>query len=202
MNQVLASCAGNALEVKEAVDFLTGKYRNPRLYEVTMGLCAEMLVLGGLAANEAEARAKLNAVLDNGRAAEIFGKMVSGLGGPADFVESYDKYLPQAAIVRPVYAEREGFAYSMVTRELGLAVVTLGGGRRKPGDALDYSVGLSNVCALGQAIDKATPLAVIHAQSEDAFEEAARAVRSAIEIADKQPEKTPEIYQYVRAEDL
>lgn len=202
MNQVLASCAGNALEVKEAVDFLTGKYRNPRLYEVTMGLCAEMLVLGGLAANEAEARAKLNAVLDNGRAAEIFGKMVSGLGGPADFVESYDKYLPQAAIVRPVYAEREGFAYSMVTRELGLAVVTLGGGRRKPGDALDYSVGLSNVCALGQTIDKATPLAVIHAQSEDAFEEAARAVRSAIEIADKQPEKTPEIYQYVRAEDL
>ncbi|WP_338592184.1 thymidine phosphorylase [Shewanella khirikhana] len=202
MNQVLASCAGNALEVKEAVDFLTGKYRNPRLYEVTMGLCAEMLVLGGLAANEADARAKLNAVLDNGRAAEIFGKMVSGLGGPADFVESYDKYLPQAAIVRPVYAEREGFAYSMVTRELGLAVVTLGGGRRKPGDALDYSVGLSNVCALCQAIDKATPLAVIHAQSEDAFEEAARAVRSAIEIADKQPEKTPEIYQYVRAEDL
>lgn len=202
MNQVLASCAGNALEVKEAVDFLTGKYRNPRLYEVTMGLCAEMLVLGGLAANDAEARAKLNAVLDNGRAAEIFGKMVSGLGGPADFVESYDKYLPQAAIVRPVYAEREGFAYSMVTRELGLAVVTLGGGRRKPGDALDYSVGLSNVCALGQTIDKATPLAVIHAQSEDAFEEAARAVRSAIEIADKQPEKTPEIYQYVRAEDL
>ncbi|WP_372869896.1 thymidine phosphorylase [Shewanella sp.] len=202
MNQVLASCAGNALEVKEAVDFLTGKYRNPRLYEVTMGLCAEMLVLGGLAANEADARVKLNTVLDNGRAAEIFGKMVSGLGGPADFVESYDKYLPQAAIVRPVYAEREGFAYSMVTRELGLAVVTLGGGRRKPGDALDYSVGLSNVCALGQAIDKSTPLAFIHAQSEAAFEEAASAVRGAIEIADKQPEKTPEIYQYVRAEDL
>ncbi|MBT1443468.1 thymidine phosphorylase [Shewanella sp. JM162201] len=202
MNQVLASCAGNALEVKEAVDFLTGKYRNPRLYEVTMGLCAEMLQLGGLASSEADARSKLNAVLDNGRAAEIFGKMVAGLGGPADFVESYDKYLPKASIVRPVYAERSGFAYSMVTRELGLAVVTLGGGRRKPGDALDYSVGLSNVCALGQAIDSDTPLAVIHAQSEAAFEEAARAVRGAIQIADKQPEKTPEIYQYVRAGDL
>ncbi|ABL99181.1 thymidine phosphorylase [Shewanella amazonensis] len=202
MNQVLASCAGNALEVKEAVDFLTGKYRNPRLYEVTMGLCAEMLVLGGLAANDADARTKLNTVLDNGRAAEIFGKMVSGLGGPADFVESYDKYLPKASIIRPVYAERDGFAYSMVTRELGLAVVTLGGGRRKPGDALDYSVGLSNVCALGQPINKDTPLAVIHAQSEAAFEEAARAVRGAITVSDKQPEKTPEIYQYVRAEDL
>ncbi|QSX41685.1 thymidine phosphorylase [Shewanella cyperi] len=202
MNQVLASCAGNALEVKEAVDFLTGKYRNPRLYEVTMGLCAEMLQLGGLAATEAEARAKLNAVLDNGRAAEIFGKMVAGLGGPVDFVEAYDKYLPKAQIIRPVYADREGYAYSMVTRELGLAVVTLGGGRRKPGDALDYSVGLSNVCTLGQTINKDTPLAMIHAQSEAAFEEAAKAVRGAIKVADSQPEKTPEIYQYVRAADL
>ncbi|QSX30906.1 thymidine phosphorylase [Shewanella cyperi] len=202
MNQVLASCAGNALEVKEAVDFLTGKYRNPRLYEVTMGLCAEMLQLGGLAATEAEARAKLNAVLDNGRAAEIFGKMVAGLGGPVDFVEAYDKYLPKAQIIRPVYADREGYAYSMVTRELGLAVVTLGGGRRKPGDALDYSVGLSNVCALGQTVNKDTPLAMIHAQSEAAFEEAAKAVRGAIKVADSQPEKTPEIYQYVRAADL
>ncbi|QSX38124.1 thymidine phosphorylase [Shewanella sedimentimangrovi] len=202
MNQVLASCAGNALEVKEAVDFLTGKYRNPRLYEVTMGLCAEMLQLGGLAATESEARAKLNGVLDNGRAAEIFGKMVAGLGGPVDFVEAYDKYLPKAQIIRPVYADREGYAYSMVTRELGLAVVTLGGGRRKPGDALDYSVGLSNVCALGQTINKDTPLAMIHAQSEAAFEEAAKAVRGAIKVADSQPEKTPEIYQYVRAADL
>jgi thymidine phosphorylase len=91
MNQVLASCAGNAVEVKEAIDFLTGAYRNPRLYAVTMGLCAEMLLLGGLATDEADARAKLNRVLDNGRAAEIFGKMVSGLGGPVDFVENYSK---------------------------------------------------------------------------------------------------------------
>ncbi|MEL4392396.1 thymidine phosphorylase [Shewanella algae] len=202
MNQVLASCAGNAVEVLEAVNFLTGKYRNPRLYEVTMGLCSEMLLLGGLAANEAEARSKLNAVLDNGKAAEIFARMVSGLGGPADFVEHPEKYLPQAKIVRPVYAERSGFAYSMDTRELGLAVVTLGGGRRKPGDALDYSVGLTQVCALGHEINADKPLAMVHAQSESAFEEAAAAVRSAIVIGDSAPEKTPEIYRAIRAADL
>lgn len=177
MNQVLASCAGNAVEVKEAIDFLTGAYRNPRLYEVTMGLCAEMLLLGGLASNETEARAKLNRVLDNGRAAEIFGKMVSGLGGPVDFVENYSKYLPQSQIIRPVFADAKGYAYSMDTRELGLAVVTLGGGRRKPGDALDYSVGLTQVCALGDKIDSSTPIAVIHAQSEAAFTEAENAVK-------------------------
>ena len=202
MNQVLASCAGNGVEVKEAVDFLTGKYRNPRLYEVTMGLCQEMLVLGGIAANEAEARDKLNTVLDNGRAAEIFGKMVSGLGGPADFVEAYDKYLPKASIIRPVYADKSGYAHSMTTRELGLAVVSLGGGRRRPGDALDYSVGLTDVCALGDEINADKPLAVVHAQSEAAFEEAAVAVKGAIQISDTQPEKQVEIYKAIRAEDL
>jgi len=202
MNQVLASCAGNALEVKEAVDFMTGAYRNPRLYEVTMGLCAEMLVLGGLASNESEARTKLNAVLDNGKAAEIFGRMVSGLGGPADFVENYSKYLPDSQIIRPVYADRSGFAAAMDTRELGLAVVTLGGGRRKPGDALDYSVGLSKVCALGDEINPEQPIAFIHAQSESAFAEAEAAVKKAIRIGDSKPEATPEIYRYIRESDL
>ncbi|GIU13154.1 MULTISPECIES: thymidine phosphorylase [unclassified Shewanella] len=202
MNQVLASCAGNALEVKEAVDFMTGAYRNPRLYEVTMGLCAEMLVLGGLASNESEARVKLNTVLDNGKAAEIFGRMVSGLGGPADFVENYSKYLPDSQIIRPVYADKAGFASAMDTRELGLAVVTLGGGRRKPGDALDYSVGLSKVCALGDEINADKPIAFIHAQSESAFAEAEAAVKKAIHIGNSKPEKTPEIYRYIRESDL
>ncbi|WP_394204802.1 thymidine phosphorylase [Shewanella waksmanii] len=202
MNQVLASCAGNAVEVKEAIDFLTGRYRNPRLYAVTMGLCAEMLVLGGIAANEAQARAKLNQVLDNGKAAEIFGKMIAGLGGPADFIESYDKFLPKSSIIRPVYADRTGFAASMDTRELGLAVVTLGGGRRKPGDALDYSVGLTQMVALGDEVTPDKPIAMIHAQSEDAFEEAASAVKAAIHIDDAKPEQTPEIYRYIRASDL
>lgn len=202
MNQVLASCAGNAVEVKEAIDFLTGRYRNPRLYEVTMGLCAEMLMLGGIAATETQAREKLNAVLDNGKAAEIFGRMISGLGGPTDFVENPGLYLPESKIIRPVYAEQTGFATSMDTRELGLAVVTLGGGRRKPGDALDYSVGLTQVCALGDEISKDKPIAMIHAQTETAFAEAERAVRKAIHIGDSCPEKKPEIYRYIRASDL
>ncbi|GIU42287.1 thymidine phosphorylase [Shewanella algidipiscicola] len=202
MNQVLASCAGNAVEVKEAVDFLTGAYRNPRLYAVTMGLCAEMLQLGGLAANEAQARDMLNRVLDNGKAAEIFGRMISGLGGPSDFIENYANYLPHSAIIRPVYANRSGFATAMDTRELGLAVVTLGGGRRKPGDKLDYSVGLTQVCALGDEITADKPIAMIHAQSEDAFDAAAQAVQNAIHIGDTAPEKTPEIYRYIRQSDL
>lgn len=201
MNQVLAGCAGNAVEVVAAIDFLTGKARNSRLYEVTMALCVQMLLLGKLATNEADARSKLQQVLDNGRAAEIFGRMVAGLGGPIDFVENYQNYLPQAQIIRPVYADKTGFVTGMDTRELGMAVVGLGGGRRKPGDKLDYSVGLTQVCALGERIDTNQPIAMIHAQSDVAFDEAAAKVNQAISIGDTAPESLPEVYCTIRAED-
>lgn len=126
MNQVLASTAGNALEVREAIRFLTGEYRNPRLYEVTMALCAEMLVIANLAKDEQEARIKLQAVLDNGKAAECFGKMVFGLGGPNDIIENYDNHLETAQIIKPVFADKSGFVNTMDTRDLGMAVVGMG----------------------------------------------------------------------------
>ncbi|WP_298774901.1 thymidine phosphorylase [uncultured Shewanella sp.] len=202
MDQVLATCAGNGLEVKEAVDFLTGTYRHPRLFEVTMGLCTEMLLLGGLACNEAQARVKLNAVLDNGMAAEIFARMVSGLGGPSDFVEHSERYLPQSSIIRPVYAKKSGFLAAMDTRQLGLAVVNLGGGRHRLGDVLDYSVGLSKVASLGEAMTLDTPLAFVHAQSKEAFLQAEQAVQQAMMISEEKPDLAPEIYRYIRQSDV
>ncbi|WP_064605777.1 thymidine phosphorylase [Photobacterium sp. J15] len=202
MNQVLASTAGNALEVREAVQFLTGEYRNPRLFEVTMALCAEMLVNSGLAADLEEARTKLQAVLDNGKAAECFGKMVAGLGGPADFMQNYDNYLEKADIVKPVFAETTGYAYSMDTRGLGMAVVGMGGGRRVATDKIDYAVGLSDMIRLGDEVNAETPLAVIHARTEAQWEEAAKAVRESIVVSDQKPEPTPEVYRRIRPEDV
>ncbi|MFM5818379.1 thymidine phosphorylase [Aeromonas sanarellii] len=202
MNQVLASSAGNAVEVREAVRYLTGAYRNPRIHEVTMALCAEMLISAGLAQSDAEARAKLQAVLDNGKAAEIFGRMVTGLGGPADFMERYDAYLPKAAIVRPVYAASSGFVTAMDTRELGLAVVAMGGGRRAAGDKLDYAVGLTDFIRLGQSVEADKPLALIHAQTEAQFAEAARMVQAAVKIGDTRPQALPEVYRRIGLADL
>ena len=197
MNEVLASSAGNAVEVREAVQFLTGEYRNPRLYEVTMALCVEMLVSGTLAANRDEARQKLQAVLDNGKAAEVFGRMVAAQKGPSDFVENYSKYLPTAVLNKAVYAEKSGIVSAMDTRALGMSVVTLGGGRRKATDPIDYSVGLSDIAALGATVDSQTPLAIIHANSEKAWEEAAKEVRAAMVISDKAPETTPMVYRQI-----
>ncbi|CAH1595744.1 thymidine phosphorylase [Vibrio owensii] len=201
MNQVLASSAGNAVEVREAVRFLTGEYRNPRLLEVTMASCAEMLVLGKLAENTEDARAKLMEALDNGKAAECFGKMVAGLGGPADFVENYENYLEKAEIIKPVYATETGVVSAMDTRAIGMAVVSMGGGRRVATDEIDYAVGFDNFIRLGEVADSDKPLAVIHARTEEQWEEAAKALRSAITVGGEYT-PTPEVYRQIRAEDL
>jgi thymidine phosphorylase len=202
MNQVLASSAGNALEVAEAVRFLTGEQRNPRLFDVTMALCSELLQLGGLAQNDTDARRQLQQVLDNGQAAERFGRMVTALGGPSDFIEHYQDHLPQAPVCKPVYAETTGIVQTIDTRQLGLAVVALGGGRRKPGDMLDYSVGLSELCTLGQLLQPQQPLALLHARNENEWQQAAAMVRQAVQLGDAERECPPEIYGCIRDTDM
>lgn len=200
MSQPLASTAGNSIETREAVRYLKGDERNPRLHEVTMALCAQMLIGGKLAADEADARAKLQAALDSGRAAEIFGRMVTALGGPADFMEHYDRHLAPAPIVRPVYADRAGYVGAMDTRGIGMAVCALGGGRRLATDVLDFRVGLSQFVELGQNIGKDTPLMMIHAADEASFEDAARRVKAAIRIDEAAPSELPLVYQIIRGE--
>ncbi|OEC65508.1 hypothetical protein A9G49_09220 [Aeromonas sp. ANP5] len=158
-----------------------------------------MLISAGLASDERDARAKLQAVLDNGKAAEIFGRMVTGLGGPADFMERYDAYLPKAAIVRPVFAANSGFVTAMDTRELGLAVVAMGGGRRAAGDKLDYAVGLTDFIRLGQSVDADKPIAMIHAQTEDQFILIDRMVKNSILIGPQKPEDRNSVISVIRS---
>jgi thymidine phosphorylase len=138
MNQVLGSSAGNALELREAIDFLTGKEREPRLGELTLALAAELLCLGGIAGDRASARARAAAVLDDGRAAERFGRMVAAQGGPRDVLR--EASLPQAPVVLDVLAPRAGFVGAIDVRALGLVVVVLGGGRSRPAAAVDPRV--------------------------------------------------------------
>ena len=198
MNESLAPAAGNAVEVRCAIDYLTGKFRPARLHEVTMALCAEMLVLGKLAANETEARATLQASLDSGAAAERFAKMVTALGGPADLLENMDKHLDRAPIIVEVPALQSGYAATTNCRGLGLAVVSLGGGRRRPQDAIDFGVGLTNLAELGQKIDAGQPLAIVHARTEEAAKQAVAEVQAAYTIADAAPAANPIVYRTIR----
>ncbi|UUZ50412.1 thymidine phosphorylase [Massilia sp. B-10] len=188
----------NALEVRLAMDYLTGRSRPSRLHEVTMALCAEMLILGGLAANESEARAKLQAGLDSGEAAERFSRMVAALGGPADLVDRPDAYLEQAPVIVPAPALQAGFVGSTDCRGLGLAVVSLGGGRRRPEDAIDFAVGLTHLVELGDAIAVGQPLAMVHARTQAAAEQAVREVQAAYQIGAIKPAANPIIYRTIR----
>src|SRR5690606_3880086 len=129
MNEPLASAAGNGLEVRNAVDFLTGKHQDPRLREVTLALCAELAAMTGIAPSVAAARALVDDALDSGRATERFATMVAALGGPTDFVEQMDLHLAPAPIIRDVFAPGQGSVAAIDTRGVGMAVVALGGGR-------------------------------------------------------------------------
>jgi thymidine phosphorylase len=198
MNESLGPVAGNALEVRLAMDYLTGKSRPRRLHEVTMALCAEMLVLGKLAADEPEARARLQAALDSGEAAERFARMVAALGGPADLVQRPDAYLDAAPIVIPAPALEAGYAASVDARTLGLAVVSLGGGRRRPQDAIDFAVGLTDLVELGDAIAVGQPLAMVHARTQEGAEQAVREVQQAYRIGAGKPAAEPMIFRAIR----
>jgi thymidine phosphorylase len=198
MNESLAPYAGNALEVRGAMDYLTGRSRPARLHEVTLALCAEMLVLGGLAATEEEACAKLEAVLASGAAAERFARMVSALGGPADLLENPDKHLERAPFVVPAPALSAGFANVRDCRAIGLAVVSLGGGRRRPTDAIDFAVGLSELVGLGEQVAAGQPLAMVHARTEAAAQQAVKEIQQAYEISPVALTANPVIYRTIR----
>lgn len=187
MNQVLGHSAGNAVEVVETLEYLTGRRRDTRLHEVVMALCSEMLLLGKLAETPDDAAAKLNQALDSGRAAEVFGRMVAALGGPADFLERPQDYLATAPVTLPVAPECTGFVSEIDTRAVGVAVVSLGGGRRRASDAIDHAVGLTGIAALGQEVDSHRPLAVVHAKDEDSAQAAAAEIRAAMRVGGEQP---------------
>ena len=187
MNQVLGRNVGNALEVAEAVEYLKGQNIDARMHEINLELCGELLVSAKLADTLEQAKEKLQEALDSGLALQKFQDMVTHLGGPKDFCEDPWKYLPKANIVRPVYAKTQGFVYSMDTRGIGLSIIELKGGRITPDQKLDYATGYSEFCQIGDTVNKKTPLAIVHAQTEEQFKRAEESLRELITISNKAP---------------
>ena len=182
MNQPLAYSAGNALEVREAIEFLTNTKRNARLSEVVMKLATELAIHSKISSDIMKAETDLNYAIDSGMAAEKLGKMVAALGGPNDFVENYDKYLPKAPVIKPVYPDGKGYVHAINTKEYGRTLVILGGARRSMSDDPDHAVGLSDIAPISAEVDTDRPLAWIHARSEEEFEEAALHLKSAVSV--------------------
>jgi thymidine phosphorylase len=183
MNQVLGFTAGNALETREAIDHLGGISREPRLHEVTVALAVELLVGVGVCESEAEAAAAVERCLADGTAAERFERMVAALGGPSDLIARVDEYLPRPAVTLPVVPPA-GFVARMNVREIGVAVMGLGGGRRKTDDVIDPLVGLGALRSLGDEVGPDAPVCLVHARDDASARAAASRILAAIEIGD------------------
>ena len=191
MNEPLASAAGNAVEVANALDYLTAKKRDARLHAVTLALGAELLVLAGLAGTTAQGTAMLEKTLSSGTAAERFQAMARALGGPGNLLEKFNALLPRAPIIRPVMPAEEGTVATIDTRALGIAVIELGGGRRVASDKIDPAVGLTDLAGRSARVGRDQPLAVIHARDEASFEHAAQTVRQAYRLGEAPAVSSP-----------
>jgi thymidine phosphorylase len=199
MNQVLGRTAGNALEVREAIDWLTGASNDARLTQVVLALGAEMLMVGGLSPDIDSATGRLIAARGTGAAAERFQDMVTALDGPSDLVQRPEAYLRAAAVTLRVSAADRGFVQAVDTRGVGLIVVALGGGRTRVKDDIDHAVGLTDVVGIGEYVDSERPLAILHARTESEATTAAEALRAAIRIGDAPPEPQPVIASRITA---
>lgn len=197
MNQPLAKSLGNALEVMEVMQALTGDELNPDLPDLAAALGGELLAMAGLADNAEEGAVQIADSFHDGAAAERFQAMVAAMGGPHDFVDRWHDRLPAAPIVQEVHALDAGHVTAMDAEALGRVVVALGGGRQVAGDRIDMAVGLSELCEIGDFVDNAVPVALIHARDHDAADAAARAIRAAISVGDLAPDVPPTIYRRV-----
>ena len=191
MDEVLGTTAGNAVEVREAIDYLKGE-REPRLHEVTIALAASLIEQGGLAD---DGRAAAQQALDSGAAAERFAAMVAALGGPSDFVERPD--LPTAPVTRAAAPDRAGTLERMDCRAVGLVVTGLGGNRRREDDVIDPAVGLTDVAPVGADVGPDRPLAIVHAADEAAADQAVRALNAAVTVGDQAPPERPVIAERI-----
>ena len=189
MDRVLGRTAGNALEVAEAIATLTDPTAaDARLVELTLALARRVLPEGS----------DPERALESGAAAERFAAMAAALGGPADLLERPRDHRPVAPVRRAVAPDDPGVVTAHRTRDLGLAVLLLGGGRRAEGDAIDPRVGLADIAAPGTRVDASTPLCVVHARDEASADAAASAVRRAVAVGDAAPPDPPVVTEEVR----
>ncbi|OUS32084.1 thymidine phosphorylase [Thalassotalea sp. 42_200_T64] len=199
MNQVLGSSAGNAVEIIETLHFLSGDKRESRLHRVVSALACAMLISAGIAEHNHEARVLVEHALTSGEAAEVFARMIVAMGGPADLFEHPDRYLPEAKVVLDVFAPKSGVICAMQTRDIGLTVVWLGGGRLSNEQEIDHSVGFDSIVHVGKRVNAGDVIARVHARSLAQAEMASKQYVAAIDINEQVEDFNPVTYETISA---
>ena len=193
MNEPLADAAGNVVELRNCLDFLKGNKAGTRLETIVLAFAVEMLVQSGIAADSTEAEGRARDAIASGRAADVFGRMVHGLGGPVDLLENPDRYLTAAPVQKPVLASSDGWLGTCDARAIGMSVIDLGGGRRHPQDKIDHRVGFSDILPLGTRVSKGDRIATVHAVDEVTAEKATADLAASYRIVETAPVLPPVI---------
>lgn len=197
MDQPLGCAVGNSLEVKEAIDTLNGN--GPKDFkEVVFALGAQMLLAAGRAADEAQARALMEEVIADGSALKKFAEFVTAQGGDAAPV--FDtSLLPVAEKELSVTAECDGYVQRILAEDIGIACMTLGGGRETKESVIDLSVGIILKKKNGDAVSAGDTLAVIYGNDDAKMEAARKKISAAYQISTEQPEIMPVVRKYIYA---
>ena len=196
MNQVLGWNAGHSLEIRECAEYLTNERKNKRLEKITNELIASILMMAKKFKKQ-ESYEKINQVLNNGKAAEKFNKMVYALGGPIDFLEKYNSHLQSSSYVGEIKADKAGSIHSIETRKLGLILIELGGGRKQVHDKINYTVGYENVMSVGEDVDTTTPLLKVHTSSQGDFDRVKDEIEKCFVISSNKSDSLDTIYQTI-----
>ena len=197
MNQVLGTSAGHSVEIKECIKYLTSNKRDFRLEIITNELVSSILMMINKISKK-EALLKVNKVLDNGKAAEKFEMMVNALGGSRSFLSTYEVELSHNMYAEDINLGKSGWIKEIKTRELGLLLIELGGGRKQADDKINYHVGYENVLGVGSVIETSTPAIKVLAKSKDDFDRVKELIKNCFIVSDYEVKKSPNIYEVIK----
>ncbi len=196
MNQVLGKSAGHTLEMLECINYIKNESKDFRLESITNELISSLLMMVYKISKE-EAQKKINEVITNGYAAEKFEMMVAALGGPKNILSSYEKDLSNTSSPKDIFVKNSGWVEKIHTRELGLTLIELGGGRKQVTDKINYGVGYDNVCSVGDKIDSSRPLLTLYSNNMEDDKKLEDRIKDCFVISEKEITKLPEIYEHI-----
>ena len=197
MNQVLGRSAGHSLEVIECIEYLTSSKRDSKLETITNELASSILMMIKNISKE-ESLKQINTVLANGKAAEKFERMINALGGSNSFLSTYKKELSNNTFIQDIYLEKQGWIKEIKTRDLGLLLIELGGGRKQVDDKINYHVGYDNVLGIGECVDSSTPVIKVYANSKDDFNKVKNSIINCFIVSDQEVKETESIYEVIK----
>ena len=197
MDRPLGMAVGNGLEMREAIEGLTGKipYNDP-LMQVSFVLAGRLLMLSNIASTQEDAEIMLKKAVEDGSGFTRLRSMLEEMGGDVRYVDDPNLLVRTKRIV-PIYKDCTGYIKKLDAKSIGLAALLLGAGREKAGDTVDPAVGILMKKRCGDRIEKDEPIAYMYVNDETNLDEAVSKLVNAVCVADEKPEDEAVVYDII-----